>query len=117
MQVLVDTDYLIDVEKGRAELPRAQVVISWITLYEFIRGRSDYAEAKSKLERALVVAYPTNDILVKAVEVYRDLKKRGELIDERDLLIAATAIALGIPLKTKNVSHYQRLVKYGLTLV
>jgi len=117
MQVLVDTDYLIDVEKGRAELPRAQVVISWITLYEFIRGRSDYAEAKSELERALVVAYPTNDVLVKAVEVYRDLKKRGELIDERDLLIAATAIALGIPLKTKNVSHYQRLVKYGLKLV
>jgi len=42
MQVLVDADYLIEVEKGRAELPRAQVMIS-ITLYEFIRGRSDYA--------------------------------------------------------------------------
>jgi predicted nucleic acid-binding protein len=117
MQVLVDTDYLIDVERGRAELPRAQVVISWITLYEFIRGRSDYAEAKSKLEKALVVVYPTNDVLVKAVEMYRDLKKRGELIDERDLLVAATAIALDIPLKTKNVSHYQRLVKYGLKFV
>jgi predicted nucleic acid-binding protein len=116
MQVLVDTDYLIEVEKGRAELPRAQVVISWITLYEFIRGRSDYSEAKSKLEKSLLVVYPTNDVLLKAVEMYRDLKRRGELIDERDLLIAATAIALGIPLKTRNIAHYQRLTRYGLKL-
>ena len=43
-------------------------------------------------------------------------KRRGELIDERDLLIAATAIALGIPLKTRNVAHYQRLTRYGLKL-
>ena len=116
-QVLVDTDYLIDVEKGRAELPRAQVLISWTTLYEFVRGRSDYAEVKSRLEKALTVVYPTNEILVKAVEIYRDLRKKGELIDERDLLVAATAIALGIPLKTRNVAHYQRLARYGLKLL
>jgi len=46
-QVLLDTDCLIDIERGRAKLPRAQVLISWITLYEFIRGRSDYAEVKT----------------------------------------------------------------------
>ena len=115
MQVLVDTDYLIEVEKGRAELPRAQVMIS-ITLYEFIRGRSDYSEAKSKLEKSLLAVYRTNDVLLKAVEMCRDLKRRGELIDERDLLIAATAIALGIPLKTKSIAHYQRLTRYGLKL-
>jgi len=116
-QVLLDTDYLIDIERGRAKLPRAQVLISWITLYEFIRGRSDYAEVKNRLERALTVVYPTNEILVKAAEIYRDLRRKGELVDERDLLIAATAIALGIPLKTRNITHYQRLTKYGLKLL
>jgi len=49
--------------------------------------------------------------------MYRDLKKRGELVDERDLLIAATAIALGVPLKTRNTAHYQRLTRYGLKLL
>jgi predicted nucleic acid-binding protein len=117
MQILLDTDYLIDVERGRAELPRVQVLISWITLYEFIRGRSDYAEAKARLEKALTVAYPTNEVLLKAAEMYRDLRKRGELVDERDLLIAATAIALGVPLKTRNTAHYQRLTRYGLKLL
>jgi predicted nucleic acid-binding protein len=47
MRVLVDTGYPIEVEKRRAELPRAQVIISWITLYELIRGGSDYSERKA----------------------------------------------------------------------
>lgn len=116
-RILIDTDFLIEVERGRAELPRAQILISWITLYEFIRGRSDYASLKEELERAFTVVYPSNDVLIKATEIYRDLKSGGELMDERDLLIGATAIALDIPLKTGNRAHYERLVRYGLRLI
>lgn len=37
-------------------------------------------------------------------------------IDDRDLLIGATAIALNMHLYTRNKKHYSRLQKYGLKL-
>ena len=116
-RILIDTDTLIDAERGRAELPRAQIAISCITLYEFIRGRNDYLTLKEELEKAFIVVPLSNEVLIKAVEIYRELKSSGEMMDERDLLIGATAIALNIPLKTRNKSHYERLARYGLELL
>ncbi len=112
--VLLDTDFLIKVEKGRARLPQAFCYISVVTLYEYIRGKSDPLAAKNLLEEAFVVIPLDNEVLLKATEIWRDLKRRGLLIDERDLLIGATAIAKGLPLATYNVKHYSRLVNYGL---
>lgn len=113
-RVLIDTDYLLDVEKGKARLPPAQIFLSILSLYEFIRGRKDYEKTKDMLEKSLIVVPITNEILIKAVEIYRDLKNKGENIDERDLLIGASAIALGISLKTRNKKHYEKLLDYGL---
>lgn len=48
------------------------------------------------------------------VEVYRSLKRRGEPLDEGGLIPGATAISSGLPLVTRNVRHYERLVEYGL---
>ncbi|RDD53684.1 MAG: type II toxin-antitoxin system VapC family toxin [Candidatus Korarchaeota archaeon NZ13-K] len=115
--VLVDTDVLIDVEKGKASLPRTQLFISWISLYEFLRGRRDFEAAKERMERVFTVLPPMNDVLKKAIEIYRDLKIRGEMIDERDLIVAATAISNGLPLLTRNRKHYERLLDHGLVLV
>ncbi|MGC9104594.1 MAG: type II toxin-antitoxin system VapC family toxin [Candidatus Methanodesulfokora sp.] len=103
-------------ERGKAELPRAQIAVSCIT-FKFIRGRSDYLALKEELEKAFTVVPLSNDVLIKAAEISKGLKSSGEVIDERDLLIGATAIALNIPLKTRNRSHYERLVKYGLKLL
>ena len=115
--ILIDTDVLIDVEKGRASLPRTQLFLSWISFYEFLRGRRDFKVAKERMERVFTVLPPTNEVLEKAVEMYRDLRLKGELIDERDLIVAATAISNHLPLLTKNRKHYERLLKYGLALV
>ncbi|HIE23834.1 MAG TPA: type II toxin-antitoxin system VapC family toxin [Candidatus Korarchaeota archaeon] len=114
--VMVDTDFLIDVERGKASLPKAQLFLSWISLYEFLRGRKDFLIAKEKLEKVFIILLPSNEVLRKSVEIYRDLRSRGELIEERDLLVGATAISFGLPLLTKNRSHYERLTRYGLVL-
>ncbi len=82
-----------------------------------MRGRRDFEIAKQKLERVFTVLPPTNDILRKTIEIYRDLKFKGELIDERDLIVAATAISNDLPLLTRNRRHYERLLKYGLVLL
>ncbi len=115
--MMVDTDVLIDVERGETTLPRAQLFISWISLYEFLRGRKDFSNAKRRLEEVFTVLPPTNEVLERSVEIYRDLRSRGEPIEERDLITGATAISFDIPLLTRNRRHYERLVDYGLVLL
>ena len=112
--ILVDTDVLIDYTKGFTDLPKKQLYISEITLYEFIRGCRDVRKAKELLESAFIVVFHDNDVLVKASEIWIELNKKGELIDERDILIASVAIAKNFKLLTRNVKHFKRLEKFGL---
>lgn len=113
-RILVDTDVLIDYTKGLVDLPKKQLYISEITLYEFIRGCKDVREAKALLESVFVVVFHDNDVLIKASEIWKELKKSGKLIEERDILIASVAIAKGFKLLTRNVKHFKRLEEFGL---
>jgi len=115
-RILIDTDVLIEYVKGNIELRDMDPCISEITLYEFIRGTNSPKEAKDILEESFQVLYIDNNILLRAVDIWRDLKARGLVIDDRDIIIGATAIEHGIKLLTMNRRHFERLTRYGLTL-
>lgn len=114
LRVLIDTDKLIDIEKGVEELPLEECYISIITVYEFIRGRADFSRAKNLLEELVGIIGLDNKVIIKATEIWRKLKKKGWVIDDRDLLIGATAIAYGLYIYTGNVKHFERLKAFGL---
>jgi len=115
--ILIDTDVLIDYTKGLIDLPRKRIYISEVTLYEFIRGCKNIEEAKTLLESAFIVIFHDNDVLKKASEIWTTLKQSGELIDDRDVLIASVAITKNLPLLTRNIKHFKRLERFGLKLV
>ncbi len=54
------------------------------------------------------------DVSVVAASIYKELKKKRNLIDTADLLIASTAIAHNIPLATLNRKHFERIEKLAL---
>ncbi len=85
-----------------------------ITLYEFIRGCKNVREAKELLESAFIVVFHDNDVLVKASEIWIELRRTGELIDERDILIASVAIVKNFKLLTRNAKHFKKLERFGL---
>lgn len=114
--VLVDTDALIDYVRGRRKLLAGPCYISEITLYEFIRGTRNPAEAKGLLEEEFIIVYNDNEVLEKATKIWRALKREGVLIDDRDMLIGAAAIAKGLPLLTGSTKHFRRLKQFGLVL-
>jgi tRNA(fMet)-specific endonuclease VapC len=47
--------------------------------------------------------------VVKAADIYGDLKGRGVLIRDADILIAATALVEGLGVITNNENHFQRI--------
>lgn len=49
-----------------------------------------------------------------AASIYHQLRSTGQLIDEADLMIAATAVRYNATLVTRNTSHFQRIQGLGL---
>lgn len=51
----------------------------------------------------------TSDVAWQAAMIYQMLRRQNQMIDIRDILIAATAIAHRLPLMTLNSRHFERI--------
>lgn len=56
----------------------------------------------------------TSEVAQVAARTYRDLKVTNQLIEVRDIFIAATALAYGLPLLTLNTGHFSRIERLRL---
>ncbi len=112
--ILIDTDVLIDYVKGLRDLPSKRLYITEIVMYEFIRGTENVDEAKRILEEGFIVIFHDNEIIAKAAKIWVELRKNGKMLDDRDVLIASSAIVKDLHLLTKNLRHYKRLERFGL---
>ena len=52
---------------------------------------------------------PTPDVSWEYGKAYRHLQENGQMIGGNDLWIAATGVAYGMAVVTKNVEHYRRV--------
>ena len=91
-----------------------QFEFSIITSFEIIRGLKARG-ATTKLvrfhwicERNLIIPL-TDEIVEIATDIYADLHRRGSLINDADILIAATALAHGLIVVTNNQRHFSRI--------
>ncbi len=89
---------------------------SIITYYEIVSGLK-HRDAHNQLTLFLDFAaqntiFPfTQKVADVAAEIYADLRKSGQAIDDIDLLIAGTAIANGLMLVTNNRKHFDRIAQ------
>ncbi len=125
---LVDTDTLSAVMRkqptalahARAYLAlHSRLTLSIITRYEILRGlKARQATAQQvafeQFCAANLVLPLTDSIIVRGAEIYADLYRRGTLIGDADILIAATALEHGLALVTNNTNHFNRIA--GLQL-
>ncbi len=129
MGTLIDTSWLIDVERALTRDPTladrlpADIVVSSISIAELRMGveladdehREDrVAFIELLLQEATVVDFGVSEAVAYGAAAAH-LRKTGQRIGERDLLIAATAIANGHSLITLNRSEFERVP--GLTLL
>jgi predicted nucleic acid-binding protein len=50
-----------------------------------------------------------DEVSIKASEIYHELKKRNELIEFRDIFIAATCLVHKLSIMTSNKKHFERI--------
>ena len=125
--VVIDTDVLILLEKRRKTeelINLYETYITFITLYEYIRGLRKKGKTKKELslidkylKRIFEVIWPTNKTVLISSDVWSDLSDKGKILDDRDLLIGALCIEKNLPLWTLNRKHFERLSSYGLKLI
>jgi tRNA(fMet)-specific endonuclease VapC len=122
MTLLLDSDWVMDWLTGTARaramlhsLRRERLAISAMTygeIYEGIYFGRDPVQA----EQVFLNFLRTVDVLPLSRRVLRcfarirgDLRSKGQLIGDPDLLIAATAIYHEFPLVTRNRTHFSRI--------
>ena len=122
-QVILDTHILSAlmrknpdvIAKARTYLGQhGQFIISIITRYEILRGlrAKEAAQQEARFEQFCErnkVLSITDEVIVQAAEIYADLYKRGELIGDADILIAATELVNGFGVATNNEDHFRRI--------
>ena len=121
---LLDTDTLSEVIKDRDLRVRqaarqylethGSFTFSIITRYEVLRGLKAKGATRQVAAfehwcQTSIVLPLSDDVVVRAADLYADLYRSGHLISDADILIAATALVHGLILITGNVAHFQHI--------
>ena len=123
MALLIDTDVLIDLERGddKAAIERLlgdeDRAISVVTISELLHGVQRAQGAIRVRRRAFVEhvlagleAIPITEPVARVhADIWSDLSGRGEAIGAHDLWIAATALAHGLGVATRNSGRFTRI--------
>ena len=129
MAVLIDTDLLVDQERGVRSASIEQLLgdedraISVITVSELLHGvhratGDDRARRSAFVEHLLagLSAIPITETVARVhAEIWAQLTDRGQVIGAHDLWIAATAVAYGLGVATRNAGEFERVP--GLRLI
>jgi tRNA(fMet)-specific endonuclease VapC len=122
MRYLVDSDWIADYLVGKQEavalldrLVSDGIGVSLITLgeiYEGIYYGRDPKQSEAGFHQFLAgvrVLPLTRPIVQRFARIRGDLRRRGLLIGDPDLFIAATALHHGLILVTRNRRHFDRI--------
>jgi len=122
MTYVVDTDWVIHTLAGQARaattlrrLVTQRIAVSIITLGEVYEVAFTSSNPQAYLSgfRQMLASYRalpvTEPISERFAEVRSYLRRRGELISDFDILIAATALDHDLTLLTFNLRHFERV--------
>ena len=118
---LVDSDILIHFLKGEdkavkaiRKLQKKPLYISIISVGEIIEGPLETNNKKKlasfkELLKSLIVINIDYEVIEQFAHIRKSLRQKGSLIDNFDLLIAATCLAYDLVIVTGNISHFKRV--------
>lgn len=120
---LIDTDILSELFKGNITVKRRaseyirdhhNLSISQITKYEILKGlkakkAQKQIDAFNAFCDANITIPITDDVIIKASDIYASLRVQGKLISDADIFVAAIAMTHNLTLITNNTNHFSRI--------
>ncbi len=117
--LVIDTNIFIEYLRAKDKhstvlfsLPdNVRIFISAVTLYELHMGAiTEEKKNDVKLLTDDITVLPFNtDVVVKASEIYHELRKTNKAIEFREIFIGATCLVYDMPLRTLNKKHFNRI--------
>ena len=122
--ICIDTDIIVDYFRGREPgksaftswREKVKVFITSITAFELFLGANlsskreqRIIEAESLLDQHGVLTFD-RESAEEAAEKGAELRRKGAVVEIRDLLNASMCLAKKMPILTKNKSHYERIM-------
>lgn len=87
-----------------------ELYISSVTTFEIYNGLNAKNRQLIDIIFSRIIEIPFNNNIAKqASTIYSDLRKRNQIIEIRDIFIAASAIKNDLSVATKNVKHFNRI--------
>jgi len=117
MNYIIDSDVMIGLLKKKHEVVEMIENIdmsdrgtSIICIGEIMEGLDEKQAMELTKFFGSIRIYDVNlDIIFIFVELRKTLRKKGQMIDNMDLLIASTCLANNLTLITGNVKHFERI--------
>ncbi|OIP87455.1 hypothetical protein CO009_02675 [Candidatus Shapirobacteria bacterium CG_4_8_14_3_um_filter_35_11] len=117
MNYIIDSDVMIGLLKKKHEVVEMIKNIdmsdrgtSIICIGEIMEGLDEKQAMELTKFFGSIRIYDVNlDIIFIFVELRKTLRKKGQMIDNMDLLIASTCLANNLTLITGNVKHFERI--------
>lgn len=122
MPYILDTDWIINALAGKhhataviGRLAPQGLAVSVITLGEIYEGAFKYANPQAHLTAFRQFLAPfrllglDDSIMERFAEIRADLRRRGQLLADFDILLGATALQHNLTLLTHNVEHFKRI--------
>lgn len=120
---MLDTNIISAILKGNMQVitfaekylqNQEAFVLSAITYYEITRGllllkNQRKMDAFMEFISTCILIFPDKTIFDRAANIYVDLADEGNLIEDADILIAATALENDLILVTDNEKHFSRI--------
>jgi len=113
MKALLDASVLIEWKKGNAEVAGIvdkieDINISTLTHFEFMVGEDKPNELSNTFFRDYPLLPFNSHDSAKAVTIYRDLSRKGKMINIMDILIAGQALEHGLTVVSAD-SHFKAI--------
>jgi predicted nucleic acid-binding protein len=117
--MVVDTDIFIEhlraKDKSSTTLYKLsdepQLFLSAVSLYELYMGattKEKQNDIKIITEDLIILPF-TDAVSIKAAEIYHRLRLSNQMIEFRDIFIAATCLVNDLPIATLNKKHFKRI--------
>ena len=120
-KICLDSDVLIEILKNDNETIAkfkqldSEFYATSINVFEIWSGKKEEELINHFLKNFIIIDFDEESAFL-AGDIRRELKKKGEDVEMRDIFIASICISNDLELWTYNRKHFERMVKFGLKL-